>query len=119
MHVVYSVVVVYMLGETLPPPVQTSSSSVSVQVTATLNPWRAGRGHSALHVVADGKDRARLGARLSHSLSGGERALGLRLNLSQSLVPGAHLALQLTAQLSEHRYLRVALLTFTPQRLIF
>ncbi|CAL8310668.1 unnamed protein product, partial [Gadus morhua 'NCC'] len=74
----------------------------TVEVTATLYTWRSGRGFSGIHVVADGKDRARLGAKLSHSLSGGDRAVGLKLNLSQSLFPRADLALKLTANLSEH-----------------
>jgi hypothetical protein len=79
---------------------------LSIKVTATLYTWRSGRGFSGIHVVADGKDRARLGAKLSHSLSGGDRAVGLKLNLSQSLFPRADLALKLTANLSEHWYVR-------------
>ncbi|KAJ3594613.1 hypothetical protein NHX12_003920 [Muraenolepis orangiensis] len=78
----------------------------TVEVHATVNPSLAsGRGWSSIRVVADGKDRARLGAQLSHSLRAGDRAVGLRLNFSQSLVPGAaaDLTLNVTAGLSADR----------------
>ena len=92
------------------------SSSVSLKVTAMLNTWRPGHGYTAIRLVADGKDRARLGAQLSHSLSGGDRAVGLKLNFSQSLFSGVDLALQLTANLSAHRYVRASA-GFRPQHL--
>uniref|UniRef100_UPI0037E98E19 uncharacterized protein n=1 Tax=Semicossyphus pulcher TaxID=241346 RepID=UPI0037E98E19 len=49
----------------------------------------AGRGSSSVHVRADGKDRVKLDAQMSHSLFMGNRALGLRVNISQSLLPSA------------------------------
>ncbi|KAM6989140.1 uncharacterized protein LKV04_008860 [Tautogolabrus adspersus] len=47
----------------------------------------AGRGSSSVNVRADGKEKVKLDARMSHSLHRGDRALGLRLNISQSLLP--------------------------------
>ncbi|XP_070774929.1 uncharacterized protein [Enoplosus armatus] len=49
----------------------------------------SGRGSSSVHVRADGKDRVKLGAQMSHSLQRGDRSVGLRVNLSQSLLPSA------------------------------
>lgn len=40
-----------------------------------------------MRVRADGKDRVMLDAQMSHSFQHGDRAVGLRLNLSQSLLP--------------------------------
>lgn len=49
----------------------------------------AGRGSSSVHVRADGKDRVKLDAQVSHFLLGGDRAAGLMVNVSQSLLPSA------------------------------
>lgn len=38
---------------------------------------------------ADGKDRVKLDAQMSHHLQRGDRALGLTVNISQSLLPSA------------------------------
>ncbi|XP_042284010.1 uncharacterized protein LOC121908222 isoform X3 [Thunnus maccoyii] len=47
----------------------------------------SGIGSTSVRVRADGKDRVMLDAQMSHSLQHGDRAMGLRLNLSQSLLP--------------------------------
>ncbi|CAJ1071926.1 uncharacterized protein LOC122887130 [Xyrichtys novacula] len=49
----------------------------------------AGRGHSSVKVKADGKDRVKLEALMSHSLLGGDRAMEMKLNLSQSVLLSA------------------------------
>ncbi|XP_037642433.1 uncharacterized protein LOC119498040 [Sebastes umbrosus] len=49
----------------------------------------AGAGSSLVHVRADGKDRVKLDAKMSHSFQRGDRAVGLRVNVSQSLLPSA------------------------------
>uniref|UniRef100_UPI003AABB2CD uncharacterized protein n=1 Tax=Centroberyx gerrardi TaxID=166262 RepID=UPI003AABB2CD len=61
----------------------------SNQAEATADISMVGRGSSSVHVRADGKDRVLLDAQMSHSLQRGDRAVGLRLNLSQSLLPTA------------------------------
>lgn len=48
-----------------------------------------GKGSSWVHVRADGKDKLKLNADMSHYMQKGDRAVGLRLNLSQSLLPTA------------------------------
>lgn len=50
-----------------------------------------GKGSSSVHVRADGKDKLKLklNADMSHYMQTGDRAVGLRLNLSQSLLPTA------------------------------
>eukprot|EP00064_Thunnus_orientalis_P014659 superscaffoldBa00002579_g14706 len=47
----------------------------------------SGIGSTSVRVRADGKDRVMLDAQMSHSLQHGDRAMGLRLNLSQSFLP--------------------------------
>lgn len=42
---------------------------------------------SSVLVRADDKDRLMLDAQMSHSIQRGERSVGLRLNMSQNLVP--------------------------------
>ena len=62
------------------------------------------RASGALSVRADGKDRAVLEAQLSHSLQRGTTALGLHVNLTQSLLPtAAELYLNVSANISSHR----------------
>ncbi|CAB1444060.1 unnamed protein product [Pleuronectes platessa] len=61
----------------------------------------AGKGSSLVHVRADGKERVKLGVLISHSLQGEHRAVGLRMNLSQSLLPTAvELLLDVAANMS-------------------
>ncbi|CAI5641741.1 unnamed protein product [Oreochromis niloticus] len=48
-----------------------------------------GKGSSSVRVRADGKDKLKLNADMSHSMQKGDRGVGLRLNLSQSLLPTA------------------------------
>lgn len=65
----------------------------------------AGRGSSSVHVRADGKDRVKLDAQVSHSLQRGDRAVGLRVNVSQSLLPSAtDLHVNMAANMSADRY---------------
>ncbi|XP_032388091.1 uncharacterized protein LOC116699543 isoform X2 [Etheostoma spectabile] len=49
----------------------------------------AGTGSSSVHVRVDGKDRVKLDAQMSHTFQRGDTAVGLRLNVSQSLLPSA------------------------------
>ncbi|KAG7227140.1 hypothetical protein INR49_013938 [Caranx melampygus] len=49
----------------------------------------SGQGSSSVRVRADGKDRVRLDVQMSQSLQREHRAVGLRMNLSQSLLPTA------------------------------
>ncbi|XP_068456308.1 uncharacterized protein [Clinocottus analis] len=49
----------------------------------------AGTGSSSVHVRADGKDRVKLNAQISHTFQRGDRAVGLKVNVSQSLLPSA------------------------------
>ncbi|XP_037314999.2 uncharacterized protein LOC119209652 [Pungitius pungitius] len=49
----------------------------------------AGTGSSSVHVRADGKDTVKLNAQMSHTFQGGDRAVGLKVNVSQSLLPSA------------------------------
>lgn len=46
----------------------------------------SGKGSSSVHVRADGKDRVKLDAQMSHFHQREDRAVGLRMNLSQSLL---------------------------------
>lgn len=64
-----------------------------------------GKGSSSVRVKADGKDRVMLNAQMSHSLQGGDKAVGLMLNLSQSLLPAAtDLHLDMVANMSSDRF---------------
>lgn len=64
----------------------------------------SGKGSSSVHVRADGKDRVKLDAQMSHLHQGEDRAVGLRMNLSQSLVPVAtDLHLNMTVNMSSER----------------
>ncbi|KAF7669802.1 hypothetical protein LDENG_00124500 [Lucifuga dentata] len=61
----------------------------------------AGGGSSSVCVRADGKDRLLLDVQMSHSLQRGNRAVGLRVNFSQSLLPAAtDLHLNMAANIS-------------------
>lgn len=63
-----------------------------------------GRGSGSLRVRADGKDRMRLEAQMSHSIQGGDRAAALTVNMSQSLLgPAAQLHLHLAANVSAEK----------------
>ncbi|XP_044075986.1 uncharacterized protein LOC122887130 [Siniperca chuatsi] len=62
--------------------------TLQVKATADISTV-AGRGSSSVHVRADGKDRVKLDIQMSHSLQRGDRAVGLRVNISQSLLPSA------------------------------
>lgn len=60
-----------------------------------------GRGSGLVRVRADGKDMIRLDAQTSHSLQSGDRAVGLAVNVSQSLVgPGTDLHVNMAANMS-------------------
>ncbi|XP_039672137.1 uncharacterized protein LOC120568593 [Perca fluviatilis] len=62
----------------------------TLEVNATADMFAvAGTGSSSVHVRADGKDRVKLDAQMSHSFLRGDTAVGLRLNVSQSLLPSA------------------------------
>lgn len=64
----------------------------------------AGTGSSSVHVRVDGKDRVKLDAQMSHSFLRGDTAIGLRLNVSQSLLPSAtDLHVNLAANMSSDR----------------
>ncbi len=68
----------------------------------------AGEGSSSVHVRADGKDRVKLDAQMFHSLQRGDRALGLRVNVSQSLLPSStDLHLNMAANISSDRYIHL------------
>lgn len=63
-----------------------------------------GRGSSSVHVKANGKDRMRLNAQMSHSVQGGDRAAALTVNVSQSLLGStAHLHVELAANVSAEK----------------
>ncbi|XP_071348305.1 uncharacterized protein [Trachinotus anak] len=62
--------------------------TLEVKATADISAV-AGKGSSLVHVKADGKDRVKLDAQMTHSLQKEHRAVGLRMNLSQSLLPSA------------------------------
>lgn len=63
-----------------------------------------GRGSGLVHVKANGKDRMRLDAQMSHSAHGGGRAAALTVNVSQSLLgPTAHLHVELAANVSAEK----------------
>lgn len=54
---------------------------------------------------ADGKDRVRLDVQMSQSLQREHRAVGLRMNLSQSLMPMAtDLHVNMAANMTSDRY---------------
>lgn len=59
---------------------------MKAKASATLSP-PAGRGSSSICVKADGRDKLRLDARLSHLVLREEQSVLLGLNLSQSLLP--------------------------------
>lgn len=64
----------------------------------------SGKGSSSVHVRADGKDRVKLDAQMSHLHQREDRAVGLRLNLSQSLLPVAtDLHLNMAVNMSSER----------------
>ncbi|KAM7379044.1 hypothetical protein PAMP_004619 [Pampus punctatissimus] len=66
----------------------------------------AGIGSSSLHVKADGKVQMMLDAQMSHFLQHGDRAVGLRLNLSQSLLPAVtDMHVNMAANMSSNRCL--------------
>ncbi|XP_047445376.1 uncharacterized protein LOC125010660 [Mugil cephalus] len=74
--------------------------TLEVKATADIS-TAPGKGSSSVCVKADGKDRVMLKAQMSHSLQGGDKAVGLRLNLSQSLLPAAtDLHLDMAANMS-------------------
>ncbi|TKS80112.1 putative uncharacterized protein LOC400499 [Collichthys lucidus] len=73
-----------------------------VKATADISTV-AGRGSSSVHVRADGKDRVKLDAQMSHILQRGERAVTLTVNVSQSLLPSAtDLHVNMAANMSSH-----------------
>ncbi|CAG5896969.1 unnamed protein product [Menidia menidia] len=75
-----------------------------LEVKATADVSVPGKGSSSVSVKADGKDRVILDAQMSHSLQKGDRAAGLRMNLSQSLLPTAtNLNLNMAANVSSDR----------------
>uniref|UniRef100_A0A7N6A2B4 Vitellogenin domain-containing protein n=1 Tax=Anabas testudineus TaxID=64144 RepID=A0A7N6A2B4_ANATE len=62
----------------------------TLEVKATADTQSvSGKGSSSVHVRADGKDRVRLDAQVSHFHQREGRAVALRMNLSQSLLPVA------------------------------
>lgn len=79
---------------------------VRVKVKATADIFTvAGRGSSSVHVRADGKDRVKLDARMSHFLQRGDRAVGLVVNVSQSLLPSAtDLHVNMAANISSDKW---------------
>ncbi|XP_051279537.1 uncharacterized protein LOC127375918 isoform X2 [Dicentrarchus labrax] len=62
--------------------------TLEVKATADISTV-AGRRSSSVHVRADGKDRVKVDAQMSHSLQREDRSVGLRVNISQSLLPSA------------------------------
>ncbi|CAK6952249.1 uncharacterized protein LOC121908222 isoform X2 [Scomber scombrus] len=61
----------------------------------------AGIGSSSVLVRADGKDRLMLDSQMSHSFQRGERSVGLRLKVSQSLLPAVtDIHVNMTANIS-------------------
>ncbi|XP_063741936.1 uncharacterized protein LOC134865985 [Eleginops maclovinus] len=74
--------------------------TLEVKATAEVSAV-AGTGSSSVHVRADGKDRVKLDAQMSHSFQRGDRTVGLRVNVSQSLLPSAtDLQVNMTANMS-------------------
>lgn len=64
----------------------------------------SGKGSSSVHVKADGKDRVKLDAQMSHTHQREARVVGLKLNLSQSLLPLAtDLHLNMAVNMSSDR----------------
>ncbi|XP_037837860.1 uncharacterized protein LOC108248532 [Kryptolebias marmoratus] len=73
----------------------------TLEVKATADTSVDGKGSSTVYLRADGKDRVRLDAQMSHSIKTGDRALGLRVNVSQSLLPAvSDLHLNMAANMS-------------------
>lgn len=69
-----------------------------------------GKGSSSVHVRTDGKDRVRLDAQVSHFHQREDRAVGLSMHLSQSLLPVASdLHLNMTANMSSDRYAHLSI----------
>ncbi|XP_028987618.2 uncharacterized protein LOC114844422 isoform X2 [Betta splendens] len=61
----------------------------------------SGTGSSSVHVRADGKDRVKLDAQMSHFHHSQDRGVGIKMNLSQSLLPVAtDLHLNMAANMS-------------------
>ncbi|KAE8291162.1 hypothetical protein D5F01_LYC10756 [Larimichthys crocea] len=76
--------------------------TLEVKATADISTV-AGQGSSSVHVKADGKDRVKLDAQMSHILQRGERAVALMVNVSQSLLPTAtDLHVNMAANMSSH-----------------
>ncbi|XP_051809947.1 uncharacterized protein LOC110964699 isoform X2 [Acanthochromis polyacanthus] len=74
--------------------------TLEVKATADVSTV-PGKGSSSVHVKADGKDRMMLNAQTSHFIQGENRAVGLRLNLTQNLLPSAtELHVNLAANMS-------------------
>ncbi|KAM6948683.1 uncharacterized protein FYW47_016632 [Aplochiton taeniatus] len=72
--------------------------TLEAQATARMEPAGA---QGSVCVKSDGKNRGLLKAQLSHRLEGGTRAMGLKMNLTQSLLPSAtSLDLDLAANVS-------------------
>nr|XP_020442398.1 uncharacterized protein LOC109951951 [Monopterus albus] len=74
----------------------------TLEVKATADMYTVpGKGSSSVYVRTDGKDRVNLDAQLSHFLQREDRAVGLRVNLSQSLLTTAsNLHLNMAANMS-------------------
>ncbi|KAM4551263.1 uncharacterized protein PAE49_015110 isoform 2-T2 [Odontesthes bonariensis] len=73
----------------------------TLQVKASADISVPGKGSSAIYVKADGKDRVMLNAQMFNSLQKRNRAMGLRVNLSQSLLPtAANLNVNIAANMS-------------------
>nr|XP_033505718.1 uncharacterized protein LOC117271565 [Epinephelus lanceolatus] len=77
----------------------------TLEVKATADMFSvAGTGSSSVHVRADGKDRVKLDAQMSHSFQRGDRAVGLWVNVSQSLLPSTtDLHINMAANMSSDR----------------
>ena len=81
---------------------------VKLHATLDLSVTRGRGGGSTLRLLADGKDRAYLDAKISHALlDKSVREAVLKLLFTQSLVPSAsaQLSLNLTANTSADRYI--------------
>lgn len=76
---------------------------VKAKATADIS-TEAGIGSSSVLVKADGKDRLMLDSQMSHSLQRGQRSVGLRLKISQSLLPAVtDIHVNMTANISSDR----------------
>lgn len=74
-----------------------------MQATADVSSL-PGMGSGLVHVTANGKDRMRLDAQMSHSVQGGDRAAALIVNVSQSLLGSTgHLHVELAANVSTEK----------------